>query len=205
MRRHSASRWAFTRSNPLSFVIPSGLQPKQFRTFVIPSGFSPSNLGRLSFRAGFSREESALQKSGRHPRTLAPPWKSGTSAPRNRTEMNGALAPDRMRSPSMPHRERLITATAEECNKAKRKHRVVQRSSEILPNRNMRTGIVRREQQTTHVNEPKHARSSDPNSQHKRQPNGQFAVSDKERDRRSMRQDDAPKHRNHEWICPTLL
>src|SRR4029079_6227064 len=130
---------------------------------------------------------------------------SGASAPRNRAEMNGALAPDRMRSPSPPHRERLITATAEECDKAKREHRVIQRSSEILPNGNMRAGVVGREQQTKHVNEPKHARSSDPDSQHKRQPNGQLAVSDKERDCRSMRQDNALQHRNHEWICPAVL
>src|SRR6185437_15362222 len=110
--------------------------------------------------------------------------------------MNGALAPDRMCSPSPPHRERLITATAEECDKAKREHRVIQGSSKILPNRNMRTGVVGGEQQTKHVNEPEHARSSDPNSQHKRHPNSQFAVSDKERDRRSMRQDNALQHRN---------
>src|SRR4051812_29061471 len=120
--------------------------------------------------------------------------------------MHGALAPDQMRrSPSPPQRERLITATAEECDEAKREHRVVQGSSEILPNRNMSAGVVGREQQTKHVNEPKHARSSDPDSQHKRQPNGQLAVSDKERDRRSMRQDDALQHRNHEWICTAAL
>lgn len=167
-----------------------GLTPDEACIFVIPTGL---------------REEFALQKSRFHPRTLAPPWKRGASAPRHRAEMNGALAPDRMRSPSVPHRECLITATAEECDKAKREHRVIQRSSEILPSRNMRAGVVGREQQTKHVNEPGHARSSDPNSQHKCQPNGQLAVSDKERDRRSMRQDNALQHRNHEWICPALL
>src|SRR6266702_3152982 len=65
---------------------------------------------------------------------------------------------------------------------------MIQRGSEILPERNVSAGVIGREQQRKHVDQPEGAGSPHTNSGHKRQPNRQLPESNEERDGRRMRQ-----------------
>ena len=67
---------------------------------------------------------------------------------------------------------------------------MVQRRSEILPERGMSARIIGREQQGEHVRKAGAARGSHQNSEYQRYPNRQLSVSYEERDRRGVWQDD---------------
>ncbi len=67
---------------------------------------------------------------------------------------------------------------------------MVQRGSEILPEREPSTRIIGREQQGEHVHKAEAARGSHQNSEYQRYPNRQLSVSYEERDRRGVWQDD---------------
>src|SRR6266540_3297446 len=82
---------------------------------------------------------------------------------------------------------------------------MIQRGSEILPERNVSAGIIGRGQQRKHVDQPEGAGSPQPDSGYKREPNRQLPESDEERDGDRMRQHDPLQHRNHERISRTTL
>ncbi len=72
--------------------------------------------------------------------------------------------------------------------------------AEILPDGCGGAGIVRGEEQREHVEEAAEAGGADQNAENEREPDGEFAVRDKEGDGRGVRQDEAAKNRRHERI-----
>jgi len=77
---------------------------------------------------------------------------------------------------------------------------VVERGSEILPRRRVWTGIVRGEQERHHEQEAARAGRSNANSQKQSDADGEFAIGDKEGDRRGVRNNETAQHRRHEGI-----
>jgi len=82
---------------------------------------------------------------------------------------------------------------------------VIERRSKVLPTCGVSSRIVGREYEGHHVEEPKPARSSDQNSEHKRQPNRQLAIRDEKSDGRCMRQHDPLENRKHERVGAPIL
>src|SRR5919198_4271421 len=77
---------------------------------------------------------------------------------------------------------------------------MIQRCSEVLPERNICAGIIRREQQHQHVDQSKETCGPDPDSEYERKADRQLAISDQECNRRRMGQYNPLQHRNHERI-----
>jgi hypothetical protein len=72
--------------------------------------------------------------------------------------------------------------------------------AEILPEGGGRAGIVRGEEQREHVKEAAEAGGAHEDTEDEREPDGEFAVSDKESDGRGVRQDETAKYRRHERV-----
>src|SRR6266849_4152382 len=100
-----------------------------------------------------------------------------------------------------PHR---VRSPQKECKEAQRKHRMAQRDSEVLPERSMGSGVVRRKKQRQHEDESANTRWPHQHAQNERDPNRQLAVRHQEGNRRRVRQHELPQHRFHEGICPSL-
>ena len=77
---------------------------------------------------------------------------------------------------------------------------MIQRRSEILPERGMGAWVVRREQQRKHVSQTTHTGGTDQNSKHKRQTDRQLAISYEQRKKLRMRQHEVSQDRCHERI-----
>ena len=77
---------------------------------------------------------------------------------------------------------------------------MVQRSTEILPERRTRPRIIRRKQQREHIDEPEDACGAHQHAEDQGHANCKFAVSDEKGDGRAVRDDEIAKHRNHEGV-----
>jgi len=82
---------------------------------------------------------------------------------------------------------------------------MIERSSEELPERSVSTGVVGREQQRKHVDQPESAGNPNPNSKYERQPDRQLTVCNEESDRCRMRQHKLLQHWDHERIGLPIL
>jgi len=77
---------------------------------------------------------------------------------------------------------------------------MAERSAKILPERRVRSRIIRRKKHHQHQRQPAHTRRTHENSQHQPKSNAELAVSHRESDRRGMRQNKIPQHRFHKRI-----
>jgi len=93
----------------------------------------------------------------------------------------------------------------EERQKAQCEDGVAERRAEVLPERSRSAGIVGREKQRNHENEPAHAGGADQQAEDKTQSDGKFAVGDEKSDGRGVRQDEVAENGHHERISPTAI
>src|ERR1700719_2891144 len=77
---------------------------------------------------------------------------------------------------------------------------MIERRSEVLPERCIPSGIICREQQSEHVQQPEGAGGTNKHAERQRQTDGHLAVSHQKRDRRRMAQHKTAKQGNHERV-----
>lgn len=77
---------------------------------------------------------------------------------------------------------------------------MVQRGAEVLPQRRVRTGVVRGKQKRQHVNDAGDTDAPDPHTERQGQPDRKFAVSDEKGNRGPVWQDEFAQDPRHERI-----
>lgn len=82
---------------------------------------------------------------------------------------------------------------------------MIERASEVLPERDVRPGVVRGKQQREHINQPANAGRAHQDAQHEREPDGQFAVGDEESDGPGVREDEILQHGHHKGISAAAV
>ena len=82
---------------------------------------------------------------------------------------------------------------------------VAEAGSEVLPQRSAGTGVVGREEERQHKDESAGTGGSDQEAEGQSEADSEFAVSREEGDGGGVRQDEAFKGRDHEWIGAAVL